>query len=121
MQAELTGSTFARPEEFDLARYWQAWRDDFEARQERHVVALRVPPTSGPLLALVFGEGIVAQLMAAPEEHAAGHVRLSLTFDSLETACRQLLGLGTAVEVLDPLPLRELMQQQARIALDLYS
>lgn len=122
MEAELTGSTFDRPAEFDLARYWQDWRDDFEARQERHTVTLRVPPGSGPLLALVFGEGIVAQLLAAPEEkHAAGHVRLSLTFDSLETACRQLLGLGTAVEIIDPPSLREMMHQQARILLDLYS
>lgn len=122
MEAELTGSTFDRPAEFDLARYWQDWRDDFEARQERHTVTLRVPPGSGPLLALVFGEGIVAQLLAAPEEkYAAGHVRLSLTFDSLETACRQLLGLGTAVEVIDPPSLREMMHQQARILLDLYS
>lgn len=121
MQAELTGSTFTRPDGFNLARYWQEWRDDFEMRQERHTVTLRVPPSSGPLLALVFGEGIVAQLLTAPQdEHTAGYAILNLTFDSLETACRQLLGLGTAVEVIAPPPLREMLHQQARLALELY-
>src|SRR5690606_32445194 len=97
------------------------WRDDFEMRQERHAVTLRVPPSSGPLLALVLGEGIVAQLLAAPQdEHNAGHALLNLTFDSLESACRQLLGLGTAVEVVAPQPLREMLHQQARLTLALY-
>ncbi len=121
MEAALTGSSFERPKGFNLAAYWQTWRDRFEARQDRLTVALRVPPGSGPLLALLFGEGIVASLLAAPqEEGAAGYATIELTFDSLETACRQLLGLGTAVEVLTPPELRQLIIEQATRTLQQY-
>ncbi len=114
MDAELTGSQFERPPDFDLAAYWQTWRDQFEARQNSLTVTLRVPPHSGPLLALVFGEGIVNSLLASsPAEDAAGYATISLTFDTIETACRQLLGLGTAVEVLTPLELRQMLYEQA--------
>ena len=119
MEAELTGSSFERPVNFNLADYWQTWRDRFEAQQNRIAVELRVAPNSGPLLALVFGEGIVATLQAAPLD-ATGCAILSLTFDSLETASRQLVGLGTAVEVLAPPALRQKMYAQAQEAVKLY-
>ena len=121
MEGALTGSHFHRPDDFDLAAYWQEWRHRFEARQNSLTVTLRVPPNSGPLLALVFGEGIVASLQASPEsKDAAGHAIISLTFDSLETACRQLLGLGTAVEVLAPQALRQMLVEQASLTLHHY-
>lgn len=121
MEAELTGSQFQRPANFDLAAYWQAWRDDFEARQNSLTVKLRVPPASGPLLAQIFGEGIVPSLLVAPEEaNATGFTTISLTFDSVENACRQLLGLGTAVEVLSPISLRQLLYEKAQAAMRQY-
>ncbi|MCB8946659.1 MAG: YafY family transcriptional regulator [Ardenticatenaceae bacterium] len=121
MDAELTGSNFERPADFDLAAYWQSWRDQFEARQNRLTVQLRVPPSSGPLLALVFGEGIVAALLTAPSaEDTAGNVLLSVTFDSLETAGRQLLGLGTAVDVISPPELRQHLFDRAQQAVQQY-
>ncbi|WP_420644230.1 helix-turn-helix transcriptional regulator [Candidatus Leptofilum sp.] len=113
MEAELTGKGFQRPDGFDLASFWQTWRDRFEAQQNSLTVELRVPPTSGPLLALVFGEGIVQALQTAPAD-ANGHALLSLTFDSLEGACRQLLGLGTAVEIIAPQTLRAQMLARAQ-------
>ena len=121
MEAALTDSVFNRPDDFNLAAYWQTWRDRFEAQQNSVTVTLRVPPGSGPLLALVFGEGIVAALQAASEsQDAAGHAIISLTFDSIETACRQLLGLGTAVEVIAPPALRQALYDQARLAMNQY-
>ncbi len=122
MDAELTGSQFERPKDFDLAAYWQTWRDQFEARQNSLTVTLRVPPHSGPLLALVFGEGIVNLLLASsPTEDAAGYATISLTFDTIETACRQLLGLGTAVEVIAPQELRQMMHEQASLTAEQYN
>ncbi len=121
MDAELTDSQFERPTDFDLATYWQTWRDQFEARQNSLVVTLRVPPHSGPLLAQVFGEGIVNSLLASsPPEDAAGYATISLTFDSIETACRHLLGLGTAVEVIAPKELRQKLYEQASLAAGQY-
>lgn len=114
MEAELTDSQFERPANFDLATYWQTWRNQFEARQNSLTVTLRVPPKSGLLLAQVFGEGIVNSLLtSSPPEDTAGHATIALTFDSIESACRQLLGFGTAVEVLAPEALRQMLHEQA--------
>jgi predicted DNA-binding transcriptional regulator YafY len=122
MDAALTGSNFQRPESFDLSTYWQTWRVRFEAEQARVTVTLRVPPGSGPLLALVFGEGIVKALQkgTSTTSSAAGHTLISLTFDSLETACRQLVGLGTAVEIIEPPELRQRLYDRALQAVQQY-
>lgn len=119
MAAELTGSSFERPAQFNLANYWQQWRDRFEAEQNRVTVQLRVAPTSGPLLALTFGEGIVPALQVAPLD-STGCATLSLSFDSLASACRQLLGLGTAVEVIAPAELRQQLYETARQTMHQY-
>ncbi|MEZ4590406.1 MAG: YafY family protein [Chloroflexota bacterium] len=119
MDAELTGSSFQRPATFNLAAYWQQWRDRFEAEQNRVAVELRVKPSSGPLLALVFGEGIVPTLQAAPLD-ASGCATITLAFDSAETACRQLVGLGTAVELIAPAELRQKLYETARQTMQQY-
>ncbi len=121
MEAALTGSQFARPDGFDLAAFWQQWRNRFEAQQNSLLVTLRVAPDSGPLLARLFGEGIVSSLLASQDSPKdVGHSLISLTFDSVETACRQLLGLGTAVEVIAPQTLRQMLYKQAQLALNQY-
>ncbi|GJM40733.1 MAG: transcriptional regulator [Ardenticatenaceae bacterium] len=119
MEAAFTGNTFERPDTFNLATYWQTWRDRFEASQNQLTVQLRVPPNNGPLLALVFGEGIVHAMQKAPPNED-GTTTLTLSFDSVEAACRQLLGLGTAVEVIAPQSLRQKLQQQAEAVLRQY-
>ena len=117
MEGALTESQFARPDDFDLADFWQQWRSRFEAQQNSLTVTLRVASGSEPLLARLFGEGIFASLQTSPDKMDAGHTVIALTFDSVETACRQLLGLGTAVEVLTPLALRQMLYKQARLAM----
>lgn len=113
-EAALTDGRFQYPESFDLHAYWQEWCAQFEARQTRYEVELRVAPNSGPLLARHFGEGIVSLLTQSDTVDPAGGTTISLTFDSQETACQQLLGLGTAVEILAPDALREQMAHLAR-------
>ncbi|MCP4414973.1 MAG: YafY family transcriptional regulator [Chloroflexi bacterium] len=120
MDGALTDSQSTRPDNFDLAAFWQQWRSRFEAQQKSVVVTLRVASDSGPLLARLFGEGIVSSLQKTPDKNDAGHTVISLTFDSLQTACRQLLGLGTAVEVIAPQSLRQIMTEQARAILSHY-
>lgn len=121
MKGTLTGSQFTRPDSFDLAAFWQQWRNRFEAQQNSLTVTLRVAPDSGPLLARLFGEGIVSSLLASSgSQKDASHSIISLTFDSMETACRQLIGLGTAVEILAPKSLRQMMAEQARSVMSQY-
>lgn len=124
MEAELTPRHFERQPEFDLGSYWQSWSSQFEVSQNSVTVKMRVRPGSEPLLALVFGDGVIQSLLDSSEhtngEHTSKQPTLSLTFDSLESACRQLLGLGTAVEILEPQALRQQLYEQAHLALNQY-
>ncbi|MCA9974312.1 MAG: YafY family transcriptional regulator [Anaerolineales bacterium] len=111
--AELTDSPFMRPPDFDLAAFWQRWAARLEADLSRYQVTVRVAPAGLPLLVQVFGEGMHALIANAGAPDDAGFLMLSLSFASEDEACRQLLGLGTAVTVIAPHSLRQCMAAAA--------
>ena len=119
-EAEITDSPFERPADFDLAAYWQAWCAHFEAGQERYHVRVRTTEPNATLLVHLLGEGVYSLLNAADPPDELGYLTLSLSFDSLESACRQLLGLGAAVVVVEPPALREEMLKMSRQLVTLY-
>ncbi len=102
----LTDYTFVRPAGFDLAGFWQDWCAHFEASQAGYAVALRVHWNQASELIPVFGEGIHQTLAAAGEPDEQDCLTLQLTFGSAAEACRTLLGLGTAVTIVEPANLR---------------
>lgn len=104
--AVLTESTFRRPEEFDLAAFWRQWSARFEEQMGRYEVTVRVPPGAERLVVDAFGEGVY-HLLADAEPDEDGRVTICLPFPSAHDAARELLGLGTAVEVVDPPELRK--------------
>lgn len=120
-EAEVTDSRFERLEDFDLAAYWQAWCARFEASQERYEVKVRTTEPNAPLLVHLLGEGVYSLLNAAGPPDEKGFITLSLTFDSKETACRQLLGLGTTIVVVEPQALRQEMLKMSQQLAKLYA
>jgi len=111
-EAELSESVFERPSSFKLTDYWQKWCARFEKEMVQYPVTLRVSPVGAPLVVQAFGEGMVARLTAAAVGED-GWVEISLPFASLEDACRKLLGLGTAVQVMTPPELRRCLHTTA--------
>lgn len=118
-EAEMTDSVFERAGSFNLAKYWMNWSRRFERDQQKVEVTLQVAPAGVPHLVPVFGDSIYLALAEAVEEN--GRLTFTLTFSSEEAACQQLLGLGTAVTILDPPSLRQKVAQTSRQLLDLYS
>jgi predicted DNA-binding transcriptional regulator YafY len=124
LDARLTGDRFERPARFDLAAFWAGWRAEREGQRTRYPVTVRVSPGIVPWLPHFFGPSVQAQVDTARSEPApdpAGWITLSLSFDNLETARSRLLGLGAAVEVLAPLPLRLSLADYAAQVVALYS
>ncbi len=112
---------FKRPRSFDLAAFWQASAEAFEAGLRRRQATLRISPRG---LAWLVNLRLPVQT-TDPEEacDADGWIRLSLWIESLEHGARQLLSLAGEVEVLAPPELRDLVarlghQVQAIHALD---
>ena len=119
-EAALAEGAFARQVDFNLAAFWQAWRTRFEERLTGYEVSVWVRSGAAPQLVQAFGEGMVALLANAELPAGGGEAVISLTFASAEEACRELMGLGTAVEVLSPAALRMQMRRQALALAALY-
>jgi predicted DNA-binding transcriptional regulator YafY len=108
-----------RPEPFELAPYWAERMEEFEADRGRTVVRVRVSPSAVDELAMYLGEDARARTLEV-EPDADGWRGLELTFDSLVDARVQLLGLGPAVDVVEPAKLRREMARVAKQVVDLY-
>lgn len=104
LETTMTGEVFERPAGFDLAAFWAEWRAERRGSHGRYAATVRVLPHAVPWLPLMFGAAVQDQLETAAGD--GGSIVLTLSYDGLESARGHLLGLGAAVEVLEPLPLR---------------
>ncbi len=98
---------FERPDGFELASFWTEWSTAFERDRPRFEVRLRTPRAALPFLRpLVHPDGR-AVLDAVPRDPPHEHIELSVPFEHVDTAYRELMTFGADVEVLDPPELRE--------------
>jgi predicted DNA-binding transcriptional regulator YafY len=109
-QASLRGECFERPPAFDLPGFWKFWCDEFETSRPQYLVTVRVSPTLSKILA----ENRPETLNTPPIQEESGWQTLTLTFESLEAARTRILGYGGAIEVLEPLALRQSVADFAR-------
>jgi predicted DNA-binding transcriptional regulator YafY len=98
--------SFARPEGFDLAVYWDEWSRAFEASRRRVEVKVRASE-----LALRF----------LPRDLDASEGVFTVGFESLEDAFRELLRFGPDAEVLEPVELRDRIAATASEVAAMYS
>ncbi len=111
---------FARPPDFDLARFWAGWCARTEGSRAIFTAVVRVAPVLLPDLTRHFGTTAAVAAITAPCD-GRGWATLTLTFASFEAARAQLLALGGAVEVLEPLPLRRSLADFAAQVVSLYA
>ena len=97
--------TFERPDDFDLAAFWEEWSRTFEASRPRVEVTLRA------------SELVLRHL---PREVRGGDGVYTVGFESIEEAFRELLKFGPDAEVLEPVALRERIAAAAREVAGLY-
>jgi predicted DNA-binding transcriptional regulator YafY len=108
----LLDDSFERPEDFDLAGYWQAWATDFETRLYRGEATLRLSPAGLKRLCAVSPEvDLTGRVAETPD--ADGWVQVTLPIGSLDHAAGEILKLGAEAQVLAPADLRERMGEIA--------
>ncbi len=105
VEAELTPEVFARPPGFQLEAFWEAWCREFES-QPPFCARVRVSPEALRVLGEYLGDRARGRLSQQAVPDPDGWVTLDLPFESFITARTRLLGLGRAVEVLEPETLR---------------
>jgi predicted DNA-binding transcriptional regulator YafY len=106
-EAELSSGKVQRPPDFRLADFWAKWCAQLEGRKEQLAVQVCVAPDAVSRFIRFVGEGLYDYLAQPGVTDEHGYVTLTLHFGSLEAACEQLMGMGTAVEILSPPELRE--------------
>jgi predicted DNA-binding transcriptional regulator YafY len=107
LEAQISDERFTRPAGFDLAAFWQDWCTRREETRPTYPVTARVAPGLILYLPLFFGERAREWLAQASPPDAEGWLTLTLQFESLFAARERVLGLGGAIEVLEPEPLRQ--------------
>jgi predicted DNA-binding transcriptional regulator YafY len=120
LDVQILDESFVRPNEFDLAVFWQAWCAEFETSRPIYPVLARVAPHLVPDLPRYFGEHMRERIAQADPPDAEGWITLELTFENLWWARERLLGFGGAIEVLEPEPLRLSIADYAQQILNLY-
>jgi predicted DNA-binding transcriptional regulator YafY len=107
VDAQPTGERFERPDDFDLAEWWEGAAGRFESQMLRATVRLRVGPRGLKILphAADHDAALKAIAQAGPPD-AEGWRQLELDVEGIDVAAGQLTALGGEVEALDPPELR---------------
>ena len=98
------GERFLRPDDFDLAAFWNAFCVETERARPMYAATVRLAPALADLLPRYFGER--ARDLASSTPDAEGWTTAVLPFESFEAARARILGFGGAAEVLAPEALR---------------
>ncbi len=102
-EAKLLDQPSQRPADFELADYWESSTKQFREAWRRCIVTLRLEPRAADWIKMWHS---AAPNPAAQAPDAEGWVTLILQFDHEDEAFFVALGLGSRVEVIEPVALR---------------
>ncbi len=118
-EAEIMSEVFSRPPEFQLEAFWESWCKEYES-QPPFQARVRVAAEALSFLGEYVGDRARSQITSSHVPDADGWVTLDLPFESFVAARSRLLGLGRAVEVLEPESLRRSLVDFAEQIVDFY-
>jgi predicted DNA-binding transcriptional regulator YafY len=120
IDALMLPQVFTRPDEFNLVTFWENYCSEYELDRSSFLVKLRVSPDIQADLHLLFGAEAQEAATQAAAKDVFGWITIDLRFESFNTARTRLLGLGRAVEVLEPEPLRKSLLDYAQQIVSVY-
>jgi predicted DNA-binding transcriptional regulator YafY len=134
LQLAVTDQVFVRPKGFDLAAYWSASTERFEAELYRGEAVVRVSERGWKMLGQL-SSAVADALERSPDAARAARARraprfaaalqgwrqVTIPIESIEHATGQLLRLGAEVQVLEPAALRRKMTDAIAAMASLYA
>lgn len=102
-RARILAKASERPADFDLAQYWTSSTKQFQDGWVRVSATLRLEPRAAEWVKSWRNTAAIETNQADAE----GWITLKLQFDHESEACFFVLGLGSRVEVIEPVSLRE--------------
>lgn len=113
--AQMTEETFRRPPSFRLAEHWEQSMRRFKAALPSYPAVIRATPFA---MQKLESERYVRIVRIHSQDETG--ITAEADFETLDTACAILLGIGPDVTVLEPPELRERIISRARDVLDRY-
>ena len=104
-------SPVVRPPDFDLAAHWRSALADFDRRRHVDTARVRLSPEILPRLGDLVEAPVARAVQETGTVAADGWTVATIPVEDTAQACRDLLRLGTDVEVLSPAPLRRAMSE----------
>ncbi len=114
----LLDQVFTRPADFDLGSAWRDALAQFEASLRHETATLRVSSKVMSRLGTLNADMAEPIFAATPDQE--GWRTADVPIESVEFAAGQLLGFGTAIEVLSPETLRTELKKRAEMVVALY-
>lgn len=110
-----------RPKRFDLPRYWADWAEEFEARLLSGRAVVRISDEGQRILRAVMPRA--AEFVAQTQRpcRKKGWVEAQMPIEAPDYSARQVLRLGSEIEVLSPDALRAAIRREAQAVVDAYS
>ncbi len=120
VDALMLPQVFTRPDGFNLAKFWENYCSEYELDRTSFLVKLRVSPEIQAYLHLIFGKEVLNSAAQAVAQDSLDCITIDIRFESFDVARTRLLGLGRAVEVLEPEALRKSLLDYARQIVSVY-
>jgi predicted DNA-binding transcriptional regulator YafY len=111
---------FMRPKKFDLAKFWTASMERFEASLHRGTATLRVSPSGMKRLRAMSAAIAESADRTAGKPARNGWMRVTIPIESVQHAAGELVRLGAEAEVIEPAELRARLAGVARDMAKLY-
>lgn len=105
--------TFEHPADFDLARYWQDYLDEFDTRRRQGTATVRMSPHVLYRLDHLLDPDLVRAARDTARIEPDGWSVVEIPLETIEHTAGLLLRLGTDAEVLGPPALRQQMNEIA--------
>lgn len=112
-----TEESFFRPDDFNLAKYWEQSTKEFIKKLPKYEVKAEVSPSILPRLKFT---GRFVQIIEMDKPNEDGWIPVKLCFETEEEASGYALGFGDQMKVVEPHNLQDQVLKMAEAAVKLY-
>lgn len=113
----MTNEMFTRPNDFELAKYWQESTQSFIKSLPKYEVEVEISPTIIPRIKFT---GRFIQVIKIDSPAKNGWIPAHLCFDTEQEALEYILGFGDQIRIVQPNSLKEKIYQMAIKIVEFY-
>ena len=115
--ALLMSETFTRPNDFDLAQYWNNSTQEFIKSLPKYETDVEISPS---IVHRIKFSGRFVQIVKIDSPLENGWIPIKLCFDTEQEAQEYILGFGNQIKILRPNTLKQNIYDMARAVIDFY-